>query len=168
VTLADVMIVILGLAIGFALARTLQDSLNRSAPMRLGRPEVQWILLGAWVLTGLGISLIVVDLRRPAIRCRRRLRRPGFVACLAATVSVGFGVGLSLLTLLKYNSWGGVSRLHVLSHASPFAVAPSVLVAWLVAGINPRRSFRDWWDRLGCLVGFCWVAMAVSLMLVQW
>jgi hypothetical protein len=98
-------------------------------------------------------------------RWRRRLGRPGMVACLASAASwpVAGAFALGFHRFLRGSPWaGGWNTLnfdvYILSTLGGFAVA----VAWATLALNRRwRNEPTWSDRLGRVVGLVWVVMFV-------
>ena len=121
-----------------------------------------WSIIAAcWM-----VALLVVRYRRSRPRRARLARRPGHVACVAAVVALGMG-GLDELTQL-------VTPHHV---EIPFSfyqvwiklsvrVGPTVAGAWLLLALSGRwRADRGWMDRLGRLLGACWIGWILLWML---
>ena len=105
------------------------------------------------------VALLVLRYRRPHPARARLARRPGHVACVAAVVALGLG---GLDTLIRWVA---------LPHASfPFSfqqvwitlsvrVGPTIAGAWILLAVSGRwRADRGWMDRLGRLLGCCWIS----------
>lgn len=117
---------------------------------QLGR---RWGLL----LLVLSAASVVIRLRRPRPRYRRLWMQPGFTACALALF--GFAVSASS-TALRFHASLFSSEYYTRAaffEGWPYA-GPAVLGAWLTLILTRRwRSERSTIDRLGRLVGLCWL-----------
>jgi hypothetical protein len=103
----------------------------------------------------LGLGLLG---RRPALRVVAR--RPGFVACLAASLfSLYFVATFFLPRTVRDPDSLGQHYLNLLFTLS-FYVGPAIAGAWLVQGLMGRRFLSTTGvEFLGCLVGLGWLGM---------
>jgi len=124
--------------------------------------------LAAWTLAVLALAL-----RRPRPPRRRLLRRPGTLAGLAWMASF-FAVALvspptlfrwsGLLPPFDWQGWWVLTWL-ALPKAAGFAVA----ISWLTLTLSGRWvADRGWPDRLGRLLGSCWIGLGVLRLLASW
>lgn len=116
-------------------------------------------------------TLLALSLRSPRPRLRRLGRRPGVVACLAASVALADrAVGVASLTWKTYLTdfrWRDdfQSACLFLPHEEGLAVA----VAWLVLGLSGRlRPEPTWLDRAGRALGACFLACAALRWVYYW
>jgi len=117
-------------------------------------------LVGAAFAVTWGVGVLAIRLRPPRPGGGEWKRRPGFVACLAATA----GCLVKLTALLvwgasahyRFERWYVPSILGQLIEPAAMAVAG----AWLALGLVGRwRRERTWVDNLGIAVGIGWVAL---------
>ncbi len=117
------------------------------------------------------IAALVLSLRRPRPPLRRLFRRPGTVASVAvvstlAAVALQYpmlwldraGIRIGPNTVSVWQLW----RIQIWFFLPRFA-GYSVAVCWLVLSLGGRwRANAGWIDRLGQLLGICWMALALA------
>jgi hypothetical protein len=121
----------------------------------------RWVFIFPLVSTWT-VALAGWQLRGPG-RTRARLsRRPGLVACVAATAGIAFAIVRLIDGHLAKN-------LADSPHAGILtAVGTAVAGAWFVLAVSGRwRAERGWADRAGRLLGAAWIAMGPALELVR-
>lgn len=120
-------------------------------------------LAACWML-----ALLLLWTRPPRPRRGRLARQPGYVACFVAAVAlvVGSLVGLGQYALrdwkfgpfvFPHGNFGPlIFREFWITASVP--VRPAVLGAWLLLALSGRwRADPGWMDRLGRLLGWCWI-----------
>jgi hypothetical protein len=132
--------------------------------------------LAAWTLAVLALAFLP-----PRPPWRRLLRRPGILAGLAWIASFSAVALVSPPTLFRWSGlippfrggplppfyWQGwwMYTWFVLPKAAGFAVA----ISWLTLALSGRwAADRGWPDRLGRLLGSCWIGLAVLRLLASW
>jgi hypothetical protein len=171
--LGDSLILIAGVAAGFALARPAAAFFESSPffvdPLNPGPgtdAAISRSLLHATpVLLACSLALLAVSLRRPRPPLRRLARRSGFATCAAGAL----GAPLVLLVFLGQgaSTIGGYSEAYTTALASglPSGVGYLALGAMAVLSMQGRlRPHPSWMDRLGFAAGLGWVA----LMMLTW
>ena len=126
------------------------------------------ITYGAWSIVAAGwmILLLVLRYRRPCPHRGRLARRPGHVACCAAAVALVVG-GLQELVQLASPRPDIPFSFQTLWIIVSMRVGPTVLGAWLLLALSGRwRADRGWMDRLGRLLGCCWIGWMLLWMLI--
>lgn len=168
--LLDAMILIAATAFGL--------SIVRSQPVVfLNRPE---ILGGSRVLEGLlnrtvtiepllmmcTLAWLILALRTPRPRLRRLARRPGFVACCAATVAFALGAplcGVPIWTEAEY----AVTFSYWVEMLSSM-IGAGVAASWALLALGRRwRTEPSWIDRGGRFLGALWIAFVPANLLVM-
>ena len=175
-TLGDLMILIVGLAVGIAWVRatwkiTLGPLLSPDWPRWRDAWEA-WLLTAAPVLAALGLATLACRFRSPRPALRRVARQPGATALLLLAFlllirGATLAAGIPLEPL--------IDRLEsptMLSRALPRQArglvmnqvaldAGGVIAAgWLVQAVAGRwRAERSWADRVGQIIGFCLIAL---------
>lgn len=160
-TLASLMVLVAATGVGMAIFRTYSASL--AGPLlRHWAPPFRTIetIYGAWscIAACWMIALLLLRYQRPHPRRGRLARRPGHAACCVAAVALSVGTLLEMTRFAFrdlterpssfYQSWITVS----------VRVGPAVAGAWLLLALSGRwRSDPGWIDRLGRLLGCCWI-----------
>ncbi len=158
--LGDAMILIVAIAVGSLMCRAYMPSFERSM-LHVRRASGEESML-PWAfgpplcfVVPLMIALIPISLRSPRPRLRVLARRPGFVACVAAAVSLVPGVvvwwwwpkptlGKFLRKPMVLGGWTLAMEM----------TSATVLGAWLVLGMGRRwRAEAHWIDRCGRVLG---------------
>ncbi|MFO0887763.1 MAG: hypothetical protein U0790_01310 [Isosphaeraceae bacterium] len=124
-------------------------------------------------------SLALCVLALPRLRSGRRRFRPG-PGAIAALASVLAFLALGT-TFPRFLFWyamapgGWVMEHHWLSwwamacFALPRAAGLAVAVSWLTLALCGRwRPDRGWLDRLGRLLGVCWIVLGVTQVVSSW
>ena len=112
----------------------------------------------AWTLAGLALQL-----RRPRMRWRRSIRRPGMMACLVATMALGLSASVSATSwLLRAEEFHFLSWLSHQIAVGTILTGLAVFWCWATLELVGRwRPESSWVDRLGRLLGAAWVAIAL-------
>jgi hypothetical protein len=128
-------------------------------------------LIGPWTLL-----LIVLRFRPPRPSWRKIRRQPGMVACLA----VHFGWCWSILALILAVDAKYVARQTRFPMPTEWAqkflsdevfmyVGLSVAIAWAVQYVTGQwRRSADWIDRMGRMMGVCWIAIGLVWMVREY
>ena len=105
---------------------------------------------------------------------RRISRNYGYAAILASTITALFLVvrqAPAVFLLLFTAGWSpsglfGPRLFDILEHA-PTASAAAVVAVWTILALTGAgRNPTNWFERLGCLVGWIWIALAFLIMVV--
>jgi hypothetical protein len=104
-------------------------------------------------------AFLVVRLRRPRADLRRLIRQPGLVACVAATL--GLVYWLASLARAGRFSEGSIQVLSVVNGLW-------VGTAWIVLLIVGWRAEPGWIDRMGLVLGICWLGLFLLLFASFW
>jgi hypothetical protein len=126
--------------------------------------------LASWTLALLALNLVY-----PGMPMREILRKPGTIAGLA-WIGGFLAVGLSTPgTLIVKGSPGSAVESYWrdwwyltwfdLPRAAGFVVAVTWTTLWLIGGFDPEG---EWRDRLGRVLGMCWMVLGFSSLLSQW
>jgi hypothetical protein len=154
-TILDVMILVAGSALGFALARTLVSD-STSLRILLSRPAPFFLL-------GLTLAYLPIRLKQPRPPLRRLIVQPGMAACLAVSIVVvidAISWGIFWARLKSGDATNMVARFWRLSHEHP---GPAVLAVWLGLILSRRwRPEPGWIDRFGRLIGVLWLLTLLS------
>jgi hypothetical protein len=164
-SVADVMILVAATAVGLALTRAYFGEYFQARPIR----EHQWlrwaIVAGSLqsiyylpILASWSVALVVLRLRPPRPRLRRLAWRPGWVATCAAATALT--IGWLMVTIQHYTGHRGWHLVE--SSVHPVGVA--VTAAWVnLAACGRWRPEAEWIDRLGRVVGVCWIVITLLL-----
>jgi len=160
-TLADLMVLVAATGAGLAMFRPYLASLN-SPIFRNGAHHFRtiettygtWSCVAAWWM----IALLILQYRRPHPSRGRLVRRPGHSACCVAAVALVVG-GVHELTRFAFGDPTGVPfSFHQLWITVSVRVGPAVAGAWLLLALSGRwQSDPGWIDRLGRVLGCCWI-----------
>ena len=167
-TLLDGMILVAATAAGFATIR----AHSRFLLLDLPHPQGSWRLLDimGWVLRWItpfleawSFAFLVIAYREPHPRWRVWLRRPGNVACIAATMALACEYTWIALICVRFwephrRLWGQgyVPSLHPMSFVS--GVGSWIVGAWLALFLSGSwRPARGWVERLGRAIGIVWI-----------
>ena len=174
-TLADLSIVIAGLAVALGLMRTIP--LRRTVGevwQLIVRPPFGWsmpylielgfglAILLALILAGWTPACLALQIRQPRARWRQLRRQPGFVACLVATGVVVVTLAATML---------GASLEWLDDRTAPRVPLPlgvelaglGVLVSWVAMRLcGVCRPRPTWTDRLGRITGIVWITLGVA------
>jgi hypothetical protein len=161
-SLADAMILIAATALAFGWLRMPENRPSFYDDGRIIENLRPFTMVGAAFAATWGLGVIAIRLRPPRPGGRKWKLRPGFVACLAATLG-----GLVKLAThstwraslnFRFTTWFVPTILGQLIEPAAMAVAGAWLVLWL-AGIWRRE--KTWIDNLGIAVGASWIALEV-------
>jgi hypothetical protein len=180
-TILDVLVLIVALSLGLALARAVAKDRPSAPPGRLDTGTADWVkqsgpaiaVASRMVAMGM-LGLLVIQLRPPQQALRRLSRQPGFVACAAgvAGLAAGGASGLALAGLapdhvqdLNRQLWSldpGATNLvptQVTAWAySEAGILPAIVAAWLALALGRRwRPVPTLLDRVGRVLGAYWI-----------
>jgi hypothetical protein len=175
-TLTDAIMLVAATAIGLALWRHNLELMwwSKSAywPPSLRPPSLRWFWYNATrainLLAPWSITLLALSLRRP--------RPPGLASRPSAIVGIVVSAGLTMWGLLFLFAVCVVGDSPWLSLAAawfrigltlPGEVALSLVSVWLVGGIRSDERRLDWLDRMGWVLGGCWVVLGLLSLLLQ-
>jgi hypothetical protein len=125
-------------------------------------------------VAALTLSVLVMASISPQQQRYRPLRRPGVMAALASVVAFCVTAVLSPQTLLRgppalsltlrWQDWWALTWF-TLPRTAGYAVA----LTWLSLFVSNRWSAdRGWLDRLGRILGSCWIAQGSLSVLAAW
>jgi hypothetical protein len=123
-----------------------------SARMAVSLMVAEFVLLLSSVLFGLTLVQPFLRLRRPRPPLRDLARQSGFVVCLGVIVGSLIFVDLEWVARIDV-AWGAI-------------LASALLLFWPVLGLPPWRSEASWIDRLGRAVGWGWIVVIASVMVL--
>lgn len=188
--ISDAIVLVAATAVGFAAARLCSESWaglmpipffsrgpTRETAEAIARVTVRVPLwLAPWT-----VALLLLRLRPPRPRRRHLWRRPGFVAGAAATFVLATGAAAIVavlayryLTTWRTSYW--VWFLPPLFMHCAFdlrlssLVGAAVAVGWMTLLLGGRwRAEPVWIDRLGRVLGCCWIALfLMDCLLTPW
>ncbi len=167
-TIAEMLLLVVVTAIGLAGARfgaallDLEEVISGDAPGRAYFEQLY--VFGAPLIVAWSLAVLILSLRKPRPALRHIAGRPGFVACAAI-----------LLAFVERSIYFAVLVVHDNSRAAVAVWYPNTVItlsghaglmiigAWLALRLGRRwRPGPTWVDRLGCVLGLCWVLMFVS------
>jgi hypothetical protein len=172
-TLGDLVVLIIALAVGFSWAR--HDRYFQSDPQeRWNFTEVgasQWLELGCCLGVTLAVAVLWCRMRHPRPRWGRLRRQAGWMSCVAVLAGVVYS-GLGNVEYLTGGTDIGervetfLAMLVIPTEAGGVAVG-MWLAAWL-SGV--LRAERSWVDRLGRVIGVFWAfsGCAYTYVLAGW
>jgi hypothetical protein len=164
-TLLDGIILIAGIALGFAGFRPLSSAIEFSTPD-------EWVRIGH-IYTGFFLilsSLLVLCLRlvRPRPSIRRISRQPGAVACFSM---IAFGIFFQVDNVVQTSrleghgaarfvdvSWWLLNAVD--SQAVYWFVVPIIWIVFIFGRIG--RPEASWIDRSGRVLGWCWIVWGLA------
>ena len=166
-TLADLLILVAALGIGFGATRpwvSLFGLLSERPPLRyLARLFCMSIPCGIAAT----FAWMAIRWRMPRPKWLRLMRQPGLFACCGSLIiaSVGFSHGMAIRLLMPENSGttfeGTVIRV-LGDYIVPFP-GYGVLVSWGLLLVSGRwRRERGWIDATGIVLGVYWVIISIS------
>jgi hypothetical protein len=168
-SLADAMVLVAATAPGFLLIRTAVTlglfnlTPNPKAPP--GRDFINSLSVSsASLLGGVTLAILVLSLHRPRPNLREVIGRPGFVACAAVVAAsflplVHFVIGATTLsaTGLSVELYFNNTLARLTLNAGQMIIG-----AWIALALLGRwRLGPTWKDRLGCVLGACWIMVYV-------
>jgi hypothetical protein len=170
-SLLDAMILIAATAAGLAFDRVAWSLFAFWAVATRGDRRdlaAKGIVLSVPIAAMWTVATLALQLRPPRDRLRRLLRRPGMAACCAATCGLAIGGGL-MICAMRSASAGVTSDLVLgfgLGYGLPTMAGSAVTAVWTLSMLaGGYRAASDWIDRLGRLVGLCWV---MSIPVLGW
>lgn len=175
--IADSLILIAGVAAGFALLRGLYSDLDpRDLWTELTAPQEGWsaehvlgflLTVGSMLATPLVIAwspaCLAVQLIKPRPRRRRLVRSLGFVACLIAvgTTAMTMGIDLMCRWLISF-PLSTSSSFEGARTTAAFVGGSGILWTWMTMKlIGAWRAQPTWTDRLGRATGIAWIALGI-------
>jgi hypothetical protein len=178
--LADLMILVVGTAVGLAPLKTNWNALKDPQiwPLRgwgVAAYEKTNLFLACVspMLLSLTIASLVLAARRPRLPLGRMARRPGFVLCLAPLAGFAHAATITLAGYLEYRQgldpqarqyddiWVGGQYLARVT--GPQNAGMATLGAWVAVvccGLPWRAA--DWRDRLGRVMGAGWLVLLLA------
>ena len=174
-TIADLSIVIAGLAAALGLARANVWSPSPGALWEFiaHQPEGWSPGLVIELGFGLGVALVPVlagwtpaclalQIRQPRVRWRRLRRQPGWVACMVATGVLGTTLAATILAPVVMEEWDDKAAHQLASSLGSELAGLGVLTSWVTMRLcGVCRAQPTWTDRLGRLTGAGWIALGV-------
>ena len=113
-------------------------------------------------------AVLAINLRRPRPRLWVLARQPGAVACMVSAMMLFLEAVNLPLTLSNMGGGELASPLLVAARYWPTSVGSAVSASWLLLALRGRwRIGSDWASRAGALVGFSWISLPPSLMVIQ-
>lgn len=123
---------------------------------------------GACLVVPLMAAVIALRLRPPRPRWNRLVGQPGFVACVAAMVSLLPGI-VWVATIWHRPGFQQVFGVEQACAIATMWTDTAVLGAWAALVLSRRwRPEPSWVDRLGRALGFYWILMLFFITVVQW
>jgi len=161
-TLADLLILIAAMGVGFGVTRV-------------------WVVNSQWLPRGILAALLfltipcvaaltlawmVIRWRRPRPDRRRLMRQPGLFACCGLLLSASLGLTLAIaMALLGPSSEGtmlGITPEEMLVVLVPILAGYGVLPSWVLLAMSGRwRRESGWIDATGILLGLYWVVISL-------
>jgi hypothetical protein len=169
--LGDVMVLVAASAFALVLLQTAVSlRLFTPAPKSLaGRNLIEYLsVAGGCILVPLTIALIVSSLRDGRASRRDALQGVGFVSCVALVLAAILPVVYFVIRVAKAQEWlteEGINPDLAVGFNNMFGVlkleaGPMIAGAWLALALTGRwRVGPSWIDRVGCLVGACYILM---------
>jgi hypothetical protein len=169
-SLADAMVLVAAAVPGLMLLRSavalgiFSLSPNPKAPP--GRDFIHNLTVSSGCILGsLTFAVLVLSFHRPWPNLREVIGRPGFVACVAVVAAsflplVHFVIGVAALTATGLNvAWYFMNTLSMLVNSA----GQMIIGAWIALALIGRwRPGPTWKDRLGGVLGACWIILSVS------
>ncbi len=160
-TLAKLMVLVAATGAGLAMFRPYSASLagprTRHWAQHFRTIETiygAWSFIAAWWM----IALLLLQYQRPHPRRGRLARRPGHSACCIAAVALVVGTVHELTRFAFRDLTGRPLSFHQSWVTVSARVGPAVAGAWLLLVLSGRwKSDPGWIDRLGRLLGCCWI-----------
>jgi hypothetical protein len=169
-TLADAMILVAATTPGLILIRiAVGFGLFTFPPPQKNPPGREFLenlsLGGSCVLLSLSLAVLILTARRARGELRHASEGPGFVACLV--VLAASVLPLAYFAREVMESHGFIENITT-PYSNMFArladgAGLMIMGAWLALAMVGRwRPQPTWTDRLGCVVGACWVLLYIS------
>ncbi len=160
-TLIDLMVLVAATCAGLAILRPYLATFA-SRKWRQASPYIRTIeaTYGAWscIAACWMIALLLLRYRRPRPRRGRLVRRPGHVACCVAVVALAEGFLYQLAVSGLSDPMRRPFSFHSFWITVSGHIGPTVAGAWLLLALSGRwKSDPGWIDRLGRLLGCCWI-----------
>jgi hypothetical protein len=125
---------------------------SMEVPLRRASGDLSVFLVVATVGSG------TAALRRPGLLRGKSWPASGWVAGAVGAIAVAYCLVLVVVLIKSNTPWVNVSTFFLI--AGP-AAQGSILGAWALLAVSRRWGTRpdDWDDRLGRLVGWCWLGL---------
>lgn len=173
--LRDILILIIAMAVAFALARATVQNELLVRPSRSFTTGQLMIPAASLVLMSLSLAAFALSLTSPRPRLRRLVHQPGFMVSVAVTFNVVWHmvwtpllfVSELLVTGVTFspNQWHGRVHNAFVELYAPYFVMPYIVLALLIGmlrGLSFRRA--DWVEHLARLLGCLWVLQWILIM----
>ncbi len=179
-TMADLMILIAGCAVGIAATQLLyKDTFGQIQEMGLDMWQLRltFLLMSPTpTLTSISVALLACRLRRPRPKLRRLFRQPGTVAITCVPLLFVLQGALLLaslgLDLVIKRIWPPAPNPSSFSVTIPGSLATLFTVSgagtviaacWLLLlAVGRWKPEPTWIDRSGRLLGVCWIAIDLA------
>jgi hypothetical protein len=169
--LGDVMVLVAASAIALVLLKTAVGlRLFTPAPKSLPfRNLIEYLsVAGGCILVPLTLALIASSLRDRRASRRDVIQGVGFVSCVTLVLAAILPVVYFMVRVAKAQEWltdDGINPDLAVGFNNMFGVlkleaGPMIAGAWLALALTGRwRVGPSWPDRVGCLVGACYILM---------
>ncbi len=166
-TVADAMILVAAMTPGLILLR-MATSLGLfetiTSPFGHGVGAFLWLVtsVGVCILVGPSLAVAILTVRQPSRDRKHAIRGPGFVACLAVMTASVFPIAYFAKSMLKSHrpednlEWFFFRLIQELASGAGMMSIGAWLALVVVGRWRPRPT---WTDRLGRVVGACWVIL---------
>jgi len=168
-TLADAMILVAAMAIGFAWSRAFVAILRdpSSAIPHAVLRALFWIQAAQPCLMTLFLATLICRLRPPRPPLKRLIRQPGLVASAAAVFVYSLDsilTGLHQAANVALSYFGLTLGIVRTSWFLYWAVVYGIACSWILLAVSRRwRAEPSWVDRLGRVLGATWLVIAFLL-----
>jgi hypothetical protein len=159
-TIADLLVLVAATGAGLTMFRPYLASLAGAGYQNAQQLRTIETIYGAWSLIAAWwmIVLLLLQYHGPHPRRGRLARRPGHAACCVAAVALVVGAVHEASRVAFADLTGVPFSFHQLWITASARVGPAIAGAWLLLALSGRwKSDPGWMDRLGRLLGCCWI-----------
>jgi hypothetical protein len=155
-------LVLLRIAAGLGLFST-----ERGPKDPWGREFIEYLgIAGGCILVPIALVVLVLSLRRRRTQSRDRIQGPGFTACVALVVASVLPIAWFAVRVARADDLNRHNEIRLNFNNSfgrlELYAGSMIAGAWLALALAGRwRPGETWLDRLGCLVGACYVMMFI-------